>query len=218
MEEKNMTTEKMTVHKALAELKVLDDRIITVINDADFCLANKNSNQKLKGIPVEGYKKVMIGFYDKATDLINRREAIKRAVTLSNASTQVKIGEAEYTVAEAIEMKNHGIKLKQLMLSEMRDQYKDAQAKILANNGKELEERAEKYVVGLYGSGERKTAMEEIEKTKKAFIEANQYVLIDPINILDKINALENEISEFTAEVDAALSVSNATTLIEFSY
>lgn len=213
-----MTEEKMTVHKALAELKILDDRIISAIDSADFCMANKNSNQKLKGIPVEDYEKVMIGSYDKVSDLIKRREAIKRAVVLSNASTYVEIGGKNYSVAEAIEMKNHGITLKQLMLNEMKKQYRSAQAKILENNGKDLEDRAEKYVVGLYGSGEKKTAMEEIEKMKKAFIEANQYILVDPINVLEKIEKLEAEISEFTAEVDAALSVSNAITLIEFSY
>ena len=148
----------MTIHRALAELKVLDDRVYSAIDSGVFCLANKASNEKLKGVSVEEYKKIMVGSYDKAADLIKRREAIKRAVVLSNACTKVVIAGVEYTVAEAIEMKNHGVEFKKDLLDTMRKQYKDAQAKILAQNGKDLEERAEKYVIGLFGSGEKKTA------------------------------------------------------------
>lgn len=213
-----MTTEKMTIHRGLSELKILDDRVITAISTGTYCLPNKHSNVKLKGIDVEVYKTVMQGTYDKAVDLIKRREAIKRAIVLSNASTKVSIAGAEYTVAEAIEMKNHGIELKQMLLEQMRKQYRDAQAKILAENGKELENRAEKYIIGLFGSGEKKTATEEIEKAKKAFITANEYELVDPIGVLEKIEALEEDISSFKAEVDAALSTSNAITEIEVTY
>ena len=48
-----MTTEKMTVHKALAELKILDNRIHSAISDAVFCVANKHSNEKINGIKVD---------------------------------------------------------------------------------------------------------------------------------------------------------------------
>lgn len=40
------TIEKMTVHKALAELKIIDFRIERSIDDAQFCVANKHSNEK----------------------------------------------------------------------------------------------------------------------------------------------------------------------------
>ena len=41
-----MVTEKMTVHKALAELKLLDDRIKKAISGGIYCAANKHSNEK----------------------------------------------------------------------------------------------------------------------------------------------------------------------------
>ena len=59
-----MTTEKMTVHKALAELKIVDDRIVSAINGGTYCVANKHSNDKIKGISLEEYKKTMQGCYD----------------------------------------------------------------------------------------------------------------------------------------------------------
>lgn len=213
-----MTTEKMTVHKALAEIKVMDNRINSAIYSGVYCLANKHSNEKVKGIAVEDYKKVMQGYYDKTNDLIKRNEAIKKAVVLSNAITKVKIGENEYTVAEAIWMKNHGIDNKDELLVKLQQQYNKAQAEILKNNGEELDKRAEQYVIGIYGSKEGKADTESFEKTKKEFIKANQYELLDPIGILKVIEDLEKEIDTFKAEVDAALSTSNAITEIEVTY
>ena len=86
--------------------------------------------------------------YDKATDLIKRREAIKRAVVLSNAVTKVTVADKEYTVAEAIEMKNHGMDFKKLLKQKIKKQYDAAMAQIITENGK-LEDKAENYVVGL---------------------------------------------------------------------
>lgn len=213
-----MTTEKMTVHKALAEIKVMDDRIHTAIYSGVYCLANKHSNEKVKGVAVDDYRKVMQGCYDKVNDLIKRNESIKKAVVLSNAVTKVKIGDNEYTVAEAIWMKNHGIDNKAELLVRLQQQYNKAQAEILKNNGEELDKRAEQYVIGIYGSKEGKADTEAFEKTKKEFIKANQYELLDPIGILKVIEDLEKEIDTFKAEVDAALSTSNAITEIEVIY
>ena len=213
-----MTTETMTVHKALAELKLLDSRIEKAIAEGIYCVANKHSNDKLGGVPLDDYIKIMQGGYDKATDLINRRKAIKRAVVLSNAVTKVSIAGDEYTVAEAIEMKNHGVEFEKLLMNTMNIQYRNAQMQIKQENGKDLEQRAEQYVTAIYGQKEGKTNAADIEKVKKDFIESNTYVLVDPLHVLDKIEDLEKKINDFMAEVDSTLSVSNALTEITIEY
>lgn len=212
-----MTTEKMNVHKALAELKILDDCIVKAINSVEACISNKHSNTKVKGVDIKVYTGVMKSSYDKATDLIKRREAIKRAVVLSNAVTKVTVADKEYTVAEAIETKNHGMDFKKLLKQKIKKQYDAAMAQIITENGK-LEDKAENYVVGLYGSKEGKTSTEEFTKTREAYIEAQTMELVDPIGVLKEMEDLETEIAEFTAEVDAALSVSNSLTEIEITY
>lgn len=211
------TVEKMTIHKALCELKILDSRINNAISSARFCLANKHSNEKVNGVTVEEYQEIMKASYNKASDLIRRREAIKRAVVLSNAKTIVKIGGKEYTVAEAIEMNNHGIDLKLQLKNAMKKQYDSAMTTIISKNSV-VDDKATEYVVGLFGQKESKTANEEYEKARKSYIEANTMELIDPVNILEKIEALEVEIADFTTEVDSALSVSNALTEITVEY
>lgn len=213
-----MTQETMNVHKALAELKLLDVRISKVIMEGTYCIENKHLNDKINGVSLKQFEKVIHGSYDKARDLINRRKAIKRAVTLSNAQTKVTISGTEYTVAEAIEMKNHGILFEKNLVHTMSTQYNNAIIAIKENNGEELENRADSYVTALYGNKEGKSNSAEIEKTRKEFITNNSYELIDPINVLDEISLLEGYINDFMAEVDSALSVSNALTEITIEY
>lgn len=214
-----MTTEKMTVHKALAELKLLDDRIEKAIAEGIYCVANKHSNDKIGGVPLDDYIKIMQGGYDKATDFINRQAAIKRAVTLSNAVTKVSVSAVEYTVAEAIWMKKHGMEFYKALMNAMQKHYNTAQMKInLENDGGRLEDRAEQYVTAIYGQKEGKTNTADIEKVRADFLTANQYELVDPLHVLDKIENLEKKINDFMAEVDSALSVSNALTEITIEY
>lgn len=213
-----MTTETMTIHKALAELKILDGRIKKEIQNGSYCAANKHSNDKINGIPIEDFKKAVQGTYDKITDLINRRKAIKKAVVLSNAKTTVKIADVEYTVAEAIEMKNHGIELEALLINAMDKQYQQAQAEVNRQNGYNLEERADQYVTAIYGQKEGKTNSADIDKVRKDFLEANSYEIVDPINVPEKAEALRQKIDAFMADVDSALSVSNALTEITIEY
>ncbi len=85
-------------------------------------------------------------------------------------------------------------------------------------NGETLQQKAENYIIGLYGSKEGKTPVDEIEKTKNQFIINNTFELIDPIKVREKIEALEKEIFEFESEIDSALSVSNAITELKIEY
>lgn len=218
MEEFIMVTEKMTVHKALAELKILDSRINKTIYDGIYCGANKHSSKKIVGIPIEDFQKNILSNYDKVTDLISRHQALKRAVTLSNAVTKVEICGKEYTVAESIWMKNHGIEKENLLAGVMTNQYNSSQSEINRQNGLGLEKRADDYVTALYGGKEGKNSAADAEKTRQEFIDNNSYELIDPIHVLEKIEILQEKTADFMAEVDAALSVSNSLTEITIEY
>ena len=213
-----MTKETMTIHKALIELKTLDSRISKEIGAANFVITNKHSNKKVNGVTVEQFEQHMKEGYQKVTDLIKRRNAIKKAVVLSNAVTKVTIGGQEYTVAEAIEMKNHGMEHKQFLLSEIERDFAKAKREIEVCNGNELEKKADVYVATLYGSSDMKNLADDVQKVRKDFIEAQTYELVDPIGVEKVIESLKTEIDTFMVDVDSTLSVSNALTTIEISY
>lgn len=213
-----MNTEKMSVHRALAELKTIDARIAKKIRESTFCATNKHSNKKIDGLTIEDYKARMRDDFKSVQALINRREAMKRAVVLSNAVTEVEIGGRKYTVAEAIEMRNSGIENKNCLLSNLKAQYSAAKRVLETQNGEALEEKANRYVEGLYGGKDSSDKSDDVNAAYKAYIENNSYDMVDPNNIHERIQELEEEIEKFRADVDAALSCSNAITEIEFSY
>ena len=217
-----MNTEKMTIHKALAELKTMDDRINKTIRSTSYVLAAKHSAEKINGVKVNNFKEQMRSGYQKVTDLIKRIDAMKRAFVLSNATTKVKIGDNEYTVAEAIEMKNHGMEFRSTLLRQMNSDYIAAQNDLARNGGEALEKKSEQYVLAVIAAQPKDSKMsadsDVMKGLRQTYIENNTYDLIDPLDITKVMEALDAEINEFNAEVDAALSVSNALTVIEFEY
>lgn len=213
-----MTHEIMTVHQALAELKVLDSRITKAIAGGKYMDVKRHCDKKIGGVDVGEYcTKTIWASYDSAIDLIARRNAIKRAVVKSNAVTTVDIGGTTYTVAEAIEMNNHGIDFEQRLYDEIRRQMMIAQSEINRNSGPYIQQKAENYINGLYG-GKDKVDADSAKAQMQAYIDANSYELVDPLGVQDILAKMEADIASFSANVDAALSVSNAITKIEVEY
>ena len=147
---------------------------------------------------------------------------MKRAVVLSNAITKVKVGDNEYTVAEAIEMKNHGMEFRSMLLRQMNSAYVTAQNDLARHSGEIIEKQAEQYVLNVIAAQPKDSKMsvdsDAMKALRKTYIENNTYNLVDPMDIAKIMEELAAEINEFNAEVDAALSVSNALTVIEFEY
>lgn len=212
-----MTTETMTVHKALAELKVLDSRISDAILSGDFVITKKNNQDTVKGKTVDQFKSKATEVFQKASDLIRRRNAIKNAVVVSNANTTVKIGDKDYTVVEAIEKKNHGMDYYVQLRDVLRQQFAKQKSELEKHNAS-LQQKAEQFVTGLMGGREVKTDSAEYISAVDTYIKSNTMTLLDPLGIEKKIEELDDMINTFLPEVDAALSVSNAVTTITIEY
>ena len=217
-----MTQEKMTIHRALSELKTMDDRITKAIDDVTYVVAVKHSAEKINGVPVAEFKESIKSGYQKVQSLMARRDAMKRAVVLSNATTKVTVAGKEYNVCEAIEMKNHGMEYKKYLRNKLVSQQRTAQANLDANSGEALEKKAEQYVLSVISAQPKDSKMsvdsEAMKALRKDYITNNTYDLIDPIGVTKVMENLLDEINEFETEVDAALSVSNSLTVIEFEY
>jgi len=205
---------KITVHEALCEIKTSDKRIDKAIQECAFCAANKEVSPKIAGVSVKEYEDEIRSKYQAITDLIKRNDAIKKALSLSNAATKINVAGIEMSVAEAIYMMQHGITHKQKLVLAMTRALKNARDTIEYENGSRLEDRLDKFIQATYGSKEKVTA-EELDKASKDFKARNEYKLIDPIGVVDKIAALTEEIDKFQAAVDSAIQISNATTYIE---
>lgn len=212
-----MIHEKMTVHKALAELKTLDDRINSEIIGSVFVRANRHNNTKIFGKTIPDFMADTESSYQSVKALINRRNAMKRAVVLSNAVTKVEIGGVEYTVAEAIEMNNHGMENLVDLRNCLREQYSSVKRMVESENGDKLVKACENYIQATFGTKE-KVNNPDIEMAQKVYMTNNTYDIVTGFDIEKVIKELTDRIDAFKAEVDSALSVSNALTVIEFDY
>lgn len=212
-----MIHEKMTVHKALAELKTLDDRINSEITGSVFVRANRHNNMKIFGKVIPDFMADTESSYQSVKALINRRNAMKRAVVLSNAVTKVEIGGVEYTVAEAIEMNNHGMENLVGLRNCLREQYSSVKRMVESENGDKLVKACENYIQATFGIKE-KINNPDIEMAQKVYMANNTYDIVTGLDIEKVIKELTDRIDAFKAEVDSALSVSNALTVIEFDY
>lgn len=218
-----MTNEKMTITKALSELKVLDNRISSEIRSAVFCNVSKHTMRTLGGKNISDVKAEMQGSYDKIVALINRNNAIKKAVNKANASTIITVGGEQMTIAEAIYMKQTGINHIKYLLNTMTAQYTNTQNILQSNNGDKLTKACETYITGLYGANNNSNTVsdetvEVINAARAKYIEENTYDLIEGVDTAKAIENLKNKIDAFEAEVDAAITVANATTVIEINY
>lgn len=210
--------ETMTVHKALSELKVLDSRIRNEISGCKFVVPNKHSNAKIGGAPIPEFVDEVRKSYQSVRTLINRRNAIKRAVTRSNAVTMVSINGTEYSVAEAIDMKAVGVSYLKELSATIKSQFDQAKRSADRDNGDRLDVRTDEYIKTMYQGSDMKNLSEEIKKVRDDFVAAQTVEVIDPIGAAKEVSCMENEIDAFLSEVDSALSVSNALTTIEVEY
>ena len=218
-----MTHETMTVHRAMVELKTIDKRIAKEIESAAFCTSAKVNTKKLFGQPAEEFYRQAQSDFDSITGLINRA-AIKAAIPVSNAKTKIKVNEQEMTVAEAISLKQNLIPLRQKLLNALNIQYSEAIHEVEDKNAT-LEKRTDAYIASIYGSNAAAKAAdaEEVNKAREAYANAQTFELVDGLksnkkSIADIIKAMQDDIVKFQNDLDAALSVSNATTVIEIDY
>lgn len=218
-----MITEKMTIHQALCEVKLADKKISQMLSSGrDFNLIGINKNPDgtkptIDGIDVNTFSETAKSDYQKITDIFKRVDAIKAAVSKSNANTKLIVAGKEMSVAEAIYHMKYGIKNKKNLLNNLQNQLKFAQI-TFDQCESNIEEKLEKSIVSLFGKESIKANTDEVLDYKDKYKKKYMPVMVDPIKIQDEINKLSDEIDKFEMNVDSAIQVSNATTTIEIEY
>lgn len=206
--------QKLSITKALSELKLLDARINKEISNSIFVVSNKKSAQKVNFTTKDDFEKDVKSKYESVQSLIKRRDLIKRAIVMSNAVTKVTIADVEMTVADAIERKT-SIVYEQTLLNTLKRQTMNSKSTVATENQK-VEIRLDQQLNQMFGNDNvsAKTSEGAIAYAKE-FRNQNEFELIDPLSIDKEIEKLEKGIDDFLSEVDYVLSTSNALTEIE---
>lgn len=201
----------LSIAGALVELKLLDKRIEKATNKALFVSIKQGKDVPNLFKNIDEVVATIKACQQSVTDLIKRRNVIKSAIVVSNATTGVTIAGEAMTVAEAIERKN-SIEYDKALLYSYQRQLAD-RIKLVDKHNLDVMHRADLMVQTFLGNDKSKAA--EAESLRSNFLESHSASLIDPIDIKKIIHNLELYIDNFEAEVDLVLSTSNAITFLE---
>lgn len=211
-----METTKMTIHRALSELKLIDSRIEKAINAVE-PTGLMQLNKPVGGfIAKDDFEKDVKAKYQSVTDLIERKKSIKSAIVTANGTTLVKIGSKEMTIADAINFKAV-IAVKKNLINRLTQKHNSVKARFTQENERVNNVALEnaKIMIGKQGDDRVKPTDEDVKNIVEPFVKRNEFHLVDPLKVEELTEKLQLEVDEFEAEVDAVLSEINAITTIE---
>lgn len=203
----------MSLIRALDEVVLLDKRIAKKVSECTFLgVLSKKSRGGIVSNPEE-FSHSAKADWQSVTDLIARRQRIKSAIILSNATTRVRVAGESLTVAEVIERKK-SLALQRDLLQKLKSQ-REQSLRSLEQQNSAMEAELQKLLEIHFGKGgNSKTQASDIEDISRPFRENNQAKLLDPIGVDAKIRDIEAYIEEFERETKFTLSESNAMTKI----
>jgi len=203
-----MTT-KQSITRSLVELKTIDGRINKIIDGGLFMtFKTKSKNTRYNE---EDFKKSATADFQSVTDLIKRRDQIKNAIVLSNATTMVEIAGAKMTVSQAIEFKNT-IAYKAALLATLKQQRQMVIVDVDAHRQK-VQNKVDENIRIICGKDAKPDAA-TLKMVSDGITAGDPVDVYDPLNLDKVIEGMEREIEDFRANVDFVLSESNAITLI----
>ena len=210
-----METEKMqmTIHRGLAELKLIDARIQKQIEQMIPC-GIKQKDKKVNNVTDEAdFIKSAKSNYDSILALIERKNKIKCAIVKRNTEVMVTIGEQNMSIADAINYKTL-IAVKKQLIASMRKDHKATLANMNKLND-QVNDNCQRVLEVTFGKENVKVTPTDMEAVRKPFMEQNEWTMIDPLDVINRAVTMETELMTFETEVDAVLSEINAITMIE---
>lgn len=208
-----MEKQKMSIHRALAELKLIDSRIskgILSIEPVGSMQLDKPVNNFI--VKTE-FDKNAISSLQSIKDLIERKTLIKSAIVEANSKTMVNISGKIMSISDAIIYRSV-IEMKKELVNHLLDKLSQTKSQIKKNNSLVNENALQLAKAALQKDNVEINEGDAVAITEP-YIAKNEFHLVDPINIYDVISKLNEEIDSFESEVDAVLSEINAITLIE---
>ncbi|WP_135229988.1 hypothetical protein [Deinococcus fonticola] len=232
---KTQTTDqrqRMTVTSGLKELKLLNKRITTRIEHLKAIRTRRSSMDVVAGVNKKDFEQAAREGMQAIQALLARRDAIKAEIVRSNAQSTVDIGGQQMTVAAAIERKRaleaqrrgrrrdeDFVPTQETLVAHLRSQYAQAiteEANLTAVMESEREMRVNAFLnQDRSKSSQKDSAALDTKVVEEAYRAANTPVIDDPLELLKKLEGLEEEVEVFASEVDRVLDEHNATTYIE---
>lgn len=217
--------EKMTISEALDERDFLAEKIKKDIDSLDVITVKREKDPRTKkGVDVEEYKKKGASLYQSICDNIARYKRIQVAIVMSNAITKITLRSGqEMTVAEAIARKkmiNQGDDLESRLYSSLASQNNVA-VREYDHFKIEYENDRKNLMNSLLESGKSDKLDENQINACETMISGNAPIIVDALESGDKcladiVGDMYENLHNIVKEINSAIKISNATTVIEF--
>lgn len=216
-----MAVKEITLTEALAELKLYDKKILKKLSElqhtgiVDY---KQGSSKVLKNSNIieDEFKKSAQSLLDSLNSLIANRKKLKAKIAETNAATKININGKEYTIVEAIERKNSLGQEKEL-INILETNYESVRYNV-ENINKKAEEEVDRLLEAKLSGESKNTPAEEINKLRNLLLQNKTAEIFDPLNIKTFIENFTDDIDEFERQVDVALSIINARTILSIDF
>lgn len=202
---------KLTLHRALAELKLLDSKITKKIDSLKIVGYKKEDGLVDGNTEAVEFNNNAKSTMDSIRDLLKRKSRIKSAIVKANATTTVTVAGEVMTISDAITKKNN-VHLDEALLDHLSSEFRRLSTVVERHNYKVDQDALELIKVT---SGKEGDTSEQSKIIGESFKKTNSVSLVDPLGVEDLIKELETNLDDFKSEVDAVLSEANAVTTIE---
>ena len=203
----------MTIHRALAELKMIDARIEKTINSIEPSGIMQKEKLVNGFIKKEEFEANAVSRFQSVNDLIDRKNKIKSAIVKANGLTEVIISNKTMTISEAINYKTV-IEFKKKLIATLSQRHKTAKSNANIQN-ETVKKNALRLAEAALQKDNVKISDGDAVAITEPYIEKNTFHLVDPLKVDDLVQKLTKEVDDFATEVDAVLSEINAITVIE---
>lgn len=214
----------MLVCNALDERDFLRKKIISAINSTYFIACKRVKDDKVRTTGYtdpKTFENDAKSSYQSITDMIDRYTRLDTAITLANASTEIKLSDdTVMTRAAAISMRkalvgDTSTDFTGRLISVLERQFASVSATANELNAK-ADRELEQYKDNMTSGDKAKELTPAVTQTLESLVADNRADIIDPIGVEKEIKKLEDKYETLKKELDSAIKVSNATTFVEF--
>ena len=214
---------RLLVTQALDERDLLNKKINDKIKTAVFIDVVKHNEETVmnRRVDRETFQKEAQSSFQQINDLIERYKNIEAAIVESNANTFIETSYGKFSIAAAIALRNRlrgdlkfdgKADFETTLYQKMKRAYEDCVTTMEVKNDA-LAETAEQMRLSILGR-ETKVKSDKPLEVVETYIKENSMELADPLNIVSKMEQLQERKDKLLSELETQIKVSNATTFI----
>ena len=197
---KSLFNDQLSVAAAMSEKKELSESLPVMLQTIKFVSFGLENNP-YKDEPALKSPEM----FQKFQDGLVRLSALASAVIYSNYVTTVQVVNQTISVVHAVEMKNGWLSHKRSLLARLKSEKTRVEAEIKQNNV-QCEQRIQTLLEKSSSKDNTKLDAEGMSKIEQMSWDNNRWELIDPLNVADRIEKLETQITEIQSTLDTVLS------------